>query len=181
MKAPIKPETWRPIPGVDPAYEVSDQGRVRSFKSYRGPGPHILSQSDADGYRRVSLSRTNALVHQLVLAAFVGPRPDGMLTRHLNGDPADNRLVNLAYGTASENMRDRVNHGNDPQANRTHCPQGHPYTPENTRILKRSSSSRGGPTYRICRICRNATKRQNYRRSRERLLAAVDSANGGDS
>lgn len=178
MKRPI--EQWRTIPGVDPAYQVSDLGNVRSFKVYGAPAPRLLKQADKDGYRVVQLSRERFLVHRLVLAAFVGPRPHGMLTRHLNGKRDDNRLVNLAYGTASENMADRLEHGNDPQANRTHCPQGHEYTPENTLIKRRSPASRGGATYRLCRTCRNAVKRENYRRKVAKTLAAVDAANGGD-
>ena len=45
-------------------------------------------------------------VHQLVMKAFVGPAPDGMEIRHLNGNPADNRLANLKYGTRTENILD---------------------------------------------------------------------------
>jgi hypothetical protein len=33
------------------------------------------------------------------------------VTRHLNGDPGDNRLANLAYGTPAENAADRRAHG----------------------------------------------------------------------
>ena len=53
------------------------------------------------------------LVHTLVLRTFVGPKPPGMETRHLNGNRRDNRLENLAYGTGSENQADRVLHGTD--------------------------------------------------------------------
>lgn len=47
----------------------------------------------------------------LVMLAFVGPRPDGLDVCHGNGNPADNRLENLRYGTRSENMRDALRHG----------------------------------------------------------------------
>ena len=61
------------------------------------------------GHVSVALGRKNSrLVHQLVLEAFVGPRPcAGTLidVLHLNGVPNDNRLVNLRYGTRSENIR----------------------------------------------------------------------------
>lgn len=52
-----------------------------------------------------------AAVHHLVLETFVGPRRNGMECRHLNGDPADNRLCNLAWGTREENVRDAIRHG----------------------------------------------------------------------
>lgn len=50
-------------------------------------------------------------VHRLVLETFVGLRPKGCEARHLNGDPADNRLRNLCWGTRAENYVDRVKHG----------------------------------------------------------------------
>lgn len=50
-------------------------------------------------------------VHRLVLEAFVGPRRAGRQARHLNGDRYDNRLENLAWGTAKENAADKVRHG----------------------------------------------------------------------
>jgi hypothetical protein len=46
-------------------------------------------------------------VHRLVLLAFVGPCPAGHESRHLDGDPKNNRLTNLAWGTRLENMADR--------------------------------------------------------------------------
>jgi hypothetical protein len=35
----------------------------------------------------------------------------GEHTRHLDGDPSNNRLDNLAWGTAADNGADRVLHG----------------------------------------------------------------------
>ncbi len=50
-------------------------------------------------------------VHTLVLEAFVGPAPDGMECLHRNGDPQDNRLANLRWGTRKENVADQLTHG----------------------------------------------------------------------
>jgi hypothetical protein len=54
------------------------------------------------------------LIHKLILLTFVGPRPAGLQTRHKNGNPRDNRLSNLLYGTSKENADDRVKHGTSP-------------------------------------------------------------------
>jgi len=50
-------------------------------------------------------------VHHLVLETFVGPCPEGMETRHLNGDPSDNRLENLAWGSREDQISDQKKHG----------------------------------------------------------------------
>lgn len=50
-------------------------------------------------------------VHRLVMHVFVGTCPSGQQVRHLDGNPANNRIENLAYGTATQNMADAVRHG----------------------------------------------------------------------
>ena len=50
-------------------------------------------------------------VHKLVIEAFLGPTPKGQLVRHLNGVSTDNRIENLAFGTAKDNYADAVRHG----------------------------------------------------------------------
>jgi hypothetical protein len=67
------------------------------------------------GYHTVTLSNRGVAktwrAHALVLTAFVGDRPIGAQTRHLNGIRSDNRLANLAWGSAVENHADKVRHG----------------------------------------------------------------------
>ena len=46
-------------------------------------------------------------VHTLVLEAFEGRCPPGMECRHLNDISFDNRRSNLAWGSRSQNIRDR--------------------------------------------------------------------------
>ena len=104
--------TWITIPGY-PDYDVSDEGQVRSRRCTKS---RILKHYyHRQGYPTVSLMREGKrrckLVHHLVLLAFVGPRPDGMEIRHIDGDVTNNSLSNLAYGTRSENQSDRVLHG----------------------------------------------------------------------
>jgi hypothetical protein len=106
-----KMENWKDIPGYECRYQVSDYGRVRSFrrdiqgrflKPGRMPGGHLS----------VALGRGNSqCVHKLVLLAFVGAPYAGRECLHRNGVPGDNRLVNLHWGTRSENMTDAYAHG----------------------------------------------------------------------
>jgi NUMOD4 motif-containing protein/HNH endonuclease len=116
---------WKPVPGYEGLYEVSDGGQVYSVPRIvaRGvSGPRAVGDSlmagrinQVSGYRQVALSRDGkrwmASVHVLVLIAFVGPCPDGQEARHLNGNPADNRWPeNLCWGTPVENAEDRRRH-----------------------------------------------------------------------
>jgi hypothetical protein len=146
---------WRPAPGYEGLYDISNTGLVWSRHVERPMSPRINPQ----GYRGVNLSIADQirsfLVHRLVMAAFVGPCPEGMVIRHLDGDPSNNSVDNLRYGTYSENAYDRVLHGRDRSARKTHCPQGHPYDEVNTRIDSHSGARR-------CRACRNAYQSRRY-------------------
>lgn len=113
-------EEWLPVAGYEGLYEVSSLGGVRSLDrtvqlynggSYTRRGAAMHPTKDTFGHLQVSLTRNGKSavkqVHILVATAFLGTRPHGYHTRHLNGDPTDNRVANLAYGTASENQIDR--------------------------------------------------------------------------
>ena len=105
-------EDWREIPGYEGRYMVSTEGRVRSLVS-----GHIMLQTVVQGgYTQVNLTKARGgqqrhQVHQLVLLAFKGPRPPGLVSRHLDGTPSNNRRSNLCYGTYKENQADREAHG----------------------------------------------------------------------
>ncbi|HZU63322.1 MAG TPA: HNH endonuclease [Novosphingobium sp.] len=116
-------ESWLPIEGF-PEYAVSTEGRVYSHLSHRvlrQGRAHNTDLAGGQSYRSVVLRRNGRSftksVHRLVGLAFL-PNPTGehLQIRHLNGDPSDNRMVNLAWGTASQNAMDRRAHGNETAA-----------------------------------------------------------------
>jgi hypothetical protein len=78
----------------------------------------ILKNSVIKGYHRVSLrsdGKTSYMhVHILVALAFIGPRPPKADVRHLYGNPLNNRLENLSYGSRAENIADSKRHGTFP-------------------------------------------------------------------
>src|SRR3954454_21313353 len=100
-------EEWRRIDSY-PLYQVSDQGRVRRC---RKNGYRLLTpQESSTGYFQVSLYNAGkgrrVLVHSLVAAAFLGPRPiDRREINHRNGNKRDNSAANLEYLTPRENKR----------------------------------------------------------------------------
>ncbi len=61
----------------------------------------------AEGERKAK----NRMVHHLILEAFVGPRPPGLVSCHGDGDPANNRLSNLRWDTPGANHEDMRRHG----------------------------------------------------------------------
>ena len=114
-------ETWRPIPGYEEFYKVSDFGRIKSLGRIRTSGiplrGKLLKQATVhNGYKQVALCSNGTvkrcLVHRLVLESFIGPCPVGMESCHdPDPSPDNNALVNLRWGTKKENMKDRANHG----------------------------------------------------------------------
>ena len=115
-------EIWKDVPGYEGRYQVSNMGRVKSLERkvrsvnwythkefWRTVRERILRPGPVQsGHLYVVLGHGEAgvPVHQLVMRAFVGKPPKGMEVRHLNGDPTDNRLENLKYGSRTENILD---------------------------------------------------------------------------
>jgi len=167
-------EIWKPIPGWEGLYSASDLGRIRreagqvvmptryGTTTMRTTRERIVSQSiDGSGYLAVHLWRNNKShklrVHQLVLSAFV-EKPELRSTphaRHLDDKKTNNTIANLAWGTSADNAEDAVRNGLNANANKTHCTNGHKFTPENT------MPSGSGRACRECQRIRNTRKKEN--------------------
>lgn len=118
-------EEWRSLVGYEGKLEISDLGRIRSIarvvpksdgSSMRIRGRIRKLKLDKRGYPRLSLNGKDRdiIVHQAVLAAFVGPCPPGLEVRHADGDSGNPTLGNLSYSTHAENLRDMWKHGTAP-------------------------------------------------------------------
>jgi hypothetical protein len=66
-------------------------------------------------------NRSHRYVHDLMLEAFVGPRPEGEECLHADDIGSHNVIGNLRWGTRTENLLDCVRNGNHYWANKTHC------------------------------------------------------------
>lgn len=154
-------KTWKPIPGYEGYYEVSDDGLVRSVdREYtnklgrvrRKRGRELKPQISSTGYVRYWLCKEGAegyiFAHRAVALAFHPiDGSEDLVVRHLDHDPANNVVENLAWGTHKENaydsMRDGRLKGNNQHADKTECPQGHPYDytyPDGRRGCKRCTA-----------------------------------------
>lgn len=105
-----------PIPELS-GYFTDRSGRIWSKMPGNGRWlkPHLMRQwTDPNGYKHVTLrsgARKRYPVHLLVAAAYLGPRPEGFVCAHLNGNPSDNRARNLKYVTQKENIAHKTKHG----------------------------------------------------------------------
>lgn len=98
-----------------PKYRISEYGDVSRIqvkkKSWR---PH-KTQTNKQGYLCIALCRDRKIkvfsVHRLVLFAFVGLPPEGLIACHNDGDHLNNHISNLRWDTPESNYRDRDRHG----------------------------------------------------------------------
>lgn len=163
---------WLPIPGWEGSYEVSDVGLVRSvprtiiFADGRVrpyPGQILRPGVGEHGHRFVNLYRHGkahvTYVHVAMMAAFVGPRPFGMLVCHGDGNAANNVLPNLRYDTSRENTLDNVRNGTHHYSRRDACKWEHLLSGPNLRVARKQ---------RICLACHNARNQLSKARTQGR-------------
>ena len=98
-------EIWKDIEGYDGMYQVSNQGRVKSFKN--GKEIILSSGTTKKNYKFVILSkndiRKNFQVHRLVAIAFI-PNPQNLpMINHKDENPSNNNVTNLEWCDAKYN------------------------------------------------------------------------------
>lgn len=138
--------------GYEDTHLISREGVVKSLPRNTSPGRVLTPQVDRYGYLYVSISshgKTKAeKVHRLLLSTFDRPPLPGEVARHLDGNPQNNVLENLAWGTQKDNEEDKKRHGTHANTQKEACPRGHHYEGNNLIVTK------GGD--RRCRSCYRA-------------------------
>lgn len=102
--------------------------------------------------------------HRLMYERYVGPIPEGLVTDHLCRNRACCNPEHLEPVTQRENLL-RAETLQAANIVKTHCKFGHPFSPENTRIIPRG---------RRCIACEGRRARESYLRKKAR--AAADGA-----
>lgn len=118
-------EEWRPVPGYEGRYQVSDQGQVKSLPrtqrrkngtAYTVAGRILSPGVDFGRYPLVILYRdgekATRRIHSLVADAFLPGR--GTCVNHIDGDKQNNRATNLERVSHSENSRHAADSGLQP-------------------------------------------------------------------
>lgn len=107
------PYQYKEVPGY-PGYYVTVNGTMRTL--YQKLKPSVHRKGHLYHVVRVSLNelyskQTKLYVHRAVMLAFGPPNAHNLpIIRHLDGNPRNNRLSNLAWGSHSENAQDRERH-----------------------------------------------------------------------
>lgn len=160
-------EEWRDIPGWHGLYQASSRGRIRGIdrtiirrdgRTIRVPQTVLKPGSLKYGHQIVGLynsgeKKRSVAVHRLIARAFLGECPPGEEVCHIDGDPRNNSVENLRYGTRNENVKDSVRHGTHQNSRKTKCNRGHALAAPN---LTAASMRKG---HRSCLACARAHSR----------------------
>ena len=139
------------VPYASP--ELQPQSPLDRFMSYvdRSPGTCWLwtGSINRGGYGRFKApAGRSVLAHRWAYERFIGPIPEGLELDHLCRVRHCVNPYHLEPVTTRENMM-RGDTFQSANARKTHCPQGHEYTPENTMWITNKPGYKG----RRCRIC----------------------------
>lgn len=111
-------EIWKPIPGFEGFYEVSNLGRFQSLRSnsaFRESPRALKLKLHHDGYLRVRLSKENKkytpIAHRIVASVFIHNSESKPHVNHINSVRIDNRVENLEWVTPKENIQHAIKQG----------------------------------------------------------------------
>lgn len=99
-------EIWKDVIGYEGLYQVSNLGRVKSFKF---KNERLLGGTiNHNGYRVVNLTKNgitkHKFVHRLVANAFIDNPQGKPFVNHIDSNPLNNMVSNLEWCTQSENV-----------------------------------------------------------------------------
>jgi hypothetical protein len=114
-------EIWKDIKGYEGIYQVSNLGRVYSLISKK-----VLTVFKTDTYVKVNLKRKSYNVHRLVSVAFIPNPKNKPQVNHIDGDKHNNKINNLEWVTAKENVEHAIKNGFIDNTKKAHYGTGHP-------------------------------------------------------
>jgi hypothetical protein len=102
-------EIWKDVLGYESFYQVSNLGNVKTLGNNKFGNIRVMKNTLRKGYCTVTLRKNNIQkifrVHRIVAEAFIANPHKKSQVNHKNGIKNDNRLENLEWATAFENMQ----------------------------------------------------------------------------
>ena len=77
----------------------------RNGSVFRLAGKEAFTAFTANGYKQGAVDGHNLYAHRVIVAMSIGEWPEAV--DHINGDRADNRIINLRAVTSAENAKNR--------------------------------------------------------------------------
>lgn len=106
-------------------------------------------------YGQIRIKRKKYLAHRISWALHNGRYPGSKeFICHKCDTPPCVNPYHLYAGTALDNSRDMLVRGRN-YFKKTHCPKGHPYSDENTLVIKKSG-------VRYCKACQKINRHNYY-------------------
>ena len=110
----MEDEDYRVMVLNDSTMKVFRDGRIHSLFKHKDGREKWRVRAfnlDKDGYFRVRIgskkNHKDHLVHNIITLCYLGEKPEGYQTDHINSIRADNRLENLQYITPQQNCQKR--------------------------------------------------------------------------
>lgn len=146
----------KPIPAFDEAMQV----RFFALVDRRGDDEcwPWLGKVDRKGRGHWSPRAPGWIASRVAWSIANGRDPQGYFVCHSCDEPSCVNPAHLWLGNNAANMADAKAKGRMANQSVTHCPQGHEYSPENTRVR----ITKRGWTHRKCLTCDRERNRRVY-------------------
>jgi hypothetical protein len=107
-------EVWKDVVGFEGFYQISNLGRLKSFKKKK-EGKILSNKNSKGGYFSVVLqkciNKRHTRIHRLVIESFKPNYENKPEVNHIDGNRQNNNINNLEWSTRKENARHAIENG----------------------------------------------------------------------